>query len=80
MGGAESQPFVARWEFKSGYVNKQLPEVLGVWMTEDDLHHPQTYPIRLADYLTRRMNVAGMLERFAAENGLLPQFRSSREA
>lgn len=80
LGGRESPPFVARWEFKRGLAERHLPLLLGAWSHEDDITHPQTYPVRVADHLTRKINVAGILDDFAAEKNIAPQFRSLREA
>jgi len=75
----ESVDFIARWEFKKESASKQLPALVGVWLSEDDIQHPQIYPIRLADYLTRKISVSKILSDFSRQNNMASKFRGMRK-
>ncbi len=49
-----------------------------MWALEDDILHPQIYPMRITDYLTRKINAGGILEKAASENNMLLQYRELR--
>jgi len=73
-----SQPLTVRWEFPWEGFDKALDALAGIWMEEDDIHHPQLYPVRIADHLTRRVKTSGILEGIANANRLLPRYRDLR--
>ncbi|MFH1788254.1 MAG: hypothetical protein ABH834_02590 [Candidatus Altiarchaeota archaeon] len=76
--GERSVPFTVRWEFSYGGFEEDLASLVGAWALEDDLLHPQVYPMRIADYLTRRVKVNGILEEFALSNNLEGMYRARR--
>ncbi len=75
----KSNPLTVRWEFSYPEFVHDLENLVAIWSREDDLLHPQLYPLRIADYLTRRVKVGGILERFVRENELEPRHRERRE-
>jgi hypothetical protein len=77
--GDESRPLVVRWEFNYPDFERDLAFLAGAWALEDDLLHPQVYPMRIADYLTRRLRVSGILSEFARSRGLEGKHRNMRE-
>ena len=72
-----STPQVVRWEFTEKSL-KLLPDLAGIWLGEDDLIHPQLYPIRVADHLTRKIRVSGILDKIVRQRNLKPRHRSRR--
>ncbi len=75
-----SNPIVVRWEFSYPDFEDDLKNLIAVWCMENDLLHPQLYPLRLADHLTRRIKIGGILEQFISDKGLDLQYRDMREA
>lgn len=75
-----SSPIVVRWEFTYPDFEDDLSNLIALWCMEDDLLHPQLYPLRIADYLTRRIKVAGILDQIIKDNGLDLRYRYMREA
>jgi len=75
----KSEPLTVRWEFSYPEFLQDLENLVAIWCKEDDLLHPQIYPLRIADYLTRRVKVGGILDRFIRENGLELKHRERRE-
>ena len=80
LAAGESRPLTVRWEFNYPGFEGDLDLLAGVWLREDDLLHPQLYPVRIADYLTRGIRVSGLLDRVAAERNLELRHRELREA
>ena len=76
--GDESLPFTVRWEFSYKEFEDDLSYLVGAWMCEDDLLHPQIYPVRIADYLTRKVKANGVLAQFAQKHGLEDKYRNRR--
>lgn len=76
----ESRPLVARWEFSYPGYEKALEALVGIWATEKDLLHTQTYPMRVTDYLTRKIRVSGILDEVVGKYNLDSQYRGMREA
>ncbi|MFH1836232.1 MAG: DNA double-strand break repair nuclease NurA [Methanobacteriota archaeon] len=74
-----SPPLTVRWEFNYPDFQKDLNFLISAWAREDDIFHPQLYPVRIADYLTRRIRIHGLLEEFAKKGGLELQHRNLRE-
>jgi len=79
LPSGESCPLVARWEFAGPDPEASLALLFGIWGAEDDLLHPQTYPLRMADYLTRRIRVHGVLKACQEHHGLAPKYRDLRQ-
>jgi hypothetical protein len=75
-----SSPIVVRWEFSYDDFEGDLRNLAALWLREDDIFHTQIYPMRVTDYLTRRLKVGGMLDSLIAESGLEPLYRDMREA
>ncbi len=75
----KSNPFVARWEFAYSGFEEDLGFFLGLWMREDDVSHPQIYPLRLTDYLTRKVKVGSVLDGLIRETDLPLRYRELRE-
>jgi len=75
----KSEPLVVKWEFAYPDFVPDLENLAAIWAREDDLLHPQLYPIRIADYLTRRIKAGGILDTFAKENEMEPRHRDMRE-
>jgi len=75
----KSEPLTVRWEFSYPEFLPDLENLVAIWCREDDLLHPQLYPLRIADYLTRRVKVGGILDRFIRENRLELKHREMRE-
>lgn len=75
-----SSPLIVRWEFSYDGFVKDLANLAGLWMLEDDIWHPQVYPMRITDYLTRRLKIGGILDSLITENELDPLYRDLREA
>jgi len=75
----KSSPLTVKWEFPYPEFVPDLENLVAIWSMEDDLLHPQLYPLRIADYLTRRVKVGGILDGFIKENGLEPRHRDMRE-
>ncbi len=76
----KSKPVTVRWEFSYPDFECDLNTLTHIWMLEDDLVHPQIYPLRICDYLTRRLKVGGILDKVVAESDLDLRYRDSREA
>jgi hypothetical protein len=74
-----STPLTVRWEFNYPGFRDDLNLLAGIWLTEDDLLHPQLYPVRTADYLTRRISTSGILDNIASERELELRHREGRE-
>ncbi len=72
-------PLVVRWEFSYDDFEDDLNRLAALWLLEDDIYHPQIYPLRITDYLTRRLKIGGILDNLIAENELDPQHREMRE-
>ncbi|MBN2014953.1 MAG: DNA double-strand break repair nuclease NurA [Candidatus Altiarchaeota archaeon] len=75
-----SDPLVVRWEFSYDDFMEDLSNLVGLWLLEDDIWHPQIYPMRITDYLTRRLKIGSVLDSLIAENELDPKYRDLREA
>lgn len=73
-----SEPITVRWEFSYAGFEKDLDNLVGIWMCDKDALHSQIYPVRIADYLTRRIKVSGLLDEVIREGNLSPQFRDMR--
>lgn len=74
-----SHPLTVRWEFGyAGYV-KDLNLLAGIWLREDDILHPQLYPLRIADHLTRRVRARGILDEVESRLLLERKYRELRE-
>ncbi len=78
QSNAESEPLTVRWEFNYPGFEDDLGCLAGMWLMEDDILHPQVYPVRIADHLTRRIKVGGILEKAVLEHGLAPKHRDLR--
>jgi hypothetical protein len=74
-----SRPLTVRWEFGYGGFEADLDLLAGIWLLEDDILHPQLYPIRMADHLSRRIKAAGILDEVVGARRLEPKFRELRE-
>lgn len=74
-----SRPLTVRWEFSYPEFRRDLENLVYIWSLEDDILHPQIYPLRIADYLTRRIRISGILERLVRENDLELRYRERRE-
>jgi hypothetical protein len=77
---AESKPLTARWEFSYPHFEEDLNSLASIWLKEDDLLHPQIYPLRIADYLTRQIKTSGLLNEVVSEINPDLEFRDMREA
>lgn len=75
-GPAES--LVVRWEFRNQDFEKDLNRLAAIWLAEPDASHPQLFPLRLCDYLTRRFKLSAFLDRLAADSGLAKRHREER--
>jgi len=75
----KSEPLVVKWEFAYPNFIPDLENLAAIWAREDDLLHPQLYPVRIADYLTRRVKAAGILDTFVKDNDMEPRHRDMRE-
>jgi hypothetical protein len=75
----KGEPLVVRWEFSYDEFEGDLENLVAMWLLEDDIWHPQIYPLRITDYLTRRVNIGGILDRLIDESGLSPRYREMRE-
>jgi len=76
----KSPNLTVRWEFPYNEFREDLGTLAYIWSMEGDLLHPQVYPIRVADYLTRRVKMQGLLERLIEENNLGLRYRDLRES
>ncbi len=74
-----SMPLTVRWEFTGGGWEKDIDCIAGAWLSEFELIHPQLYPVRMADHLTRRVSVGGVLDRIVSDRGLELRYRELRE-
>ena len=74
-----SAPLTVRWEFNKKDFKNDLNAIAGMWLSEDDLVHPQPYPLRIADYLTRSIRIHGVLDELVRERDLEQKFRELRE-
>ncbi len=74
-----SRPVTIRWEIAGAGDAAWLSRLAGMWAAERDLVHSQLYPVRLTDYLTRRIDVGAIVDEVAAGCDLEPSFRDSRE-
>ncbi|MFH1403567.1 MAG: DNA double-strand break repair nuclease NurA [Candidatus Altiarchaeota archaeon] len=79
LPSGESAPMTVRWEFNYDNFQEDLESLVSVWINDRDHIHPQVYPIRIADYLTRRIKVSGLVDRVVEENNLELRYRDSRE-
>jgi hypothetical protein len=79
LPSGNSGPLTARWEFGHAGYEDDIALLAGIWLSEDDLLHPQLYPVRMADHLTRRVRVGGLLDEAASRLGLLKRHREMRE-
>lgn len=75
----KSEPLVVKWEFAYPDFVPDLENLAAIWSMEDDLLHPQLYPIRIADYLTRKVKAGGILDTFVRDNEMEPRHRDMRE-
>jgi len=75
----KSNPITVRWEFSFPNFEKDLKNLVGMWLLEDDLLHSQIYPVRITDYLTRKIKLSGLLEEIIKKVNLAPKFRDMRE-
>ena len=75
----KSEPLVVKWEFAYPDFIPDLENLVSIWSMEDDLLHPQLYPIRIADYLTRKVKTGGILDTFVRDNEMEPRHRDMRE-
>ncbi len=75
-----SPSLTVRWEFPYTGFRKDLETLAYMWSREGDLLHPQVYPLRVADYLTRRVKMHGLLEKLVEENNLELRYRDLRES
>ncbi|MFC2163118.1 hypothetical protein ACFLRF_05505 [Candidatus Altiarchaeota archaeon] len=79
MPAGVSPPLTVRWEFNYEGFEDDLNNLAHIWIEEADILHPQLYPVRIADYLTRRVKVAGLLDLTVKKKELLPQYRKLRQ-
>jgi len=77
---AKSRPTTVRWEFSYADFEEDLNLLAAVWLRENDLLHPQTYPLRIADFLTRQIKTSGLLEEAVGETNPDLEFREMRES
>ena len=75
----KSEPLTVKWEFAYPEFLQDLENLVAIWSMEDDLLHPQLYPIRIADYLTRKVKAGGILDTFVKDNDMEPMHRDMRE-
>jgi hypothetical protein len=75
----KSDPLVVRWEFSYDDFKEDLENLAAMWLLEADIWHPQIYPLRVTDYLTRRLKIGGVLDRIIEENELDRRYREMRE-
>lgn len=73
-----ADPVIARWEFTGKNPLRNASEMAGMWMEENDILHTQTYPIRLADYLSRAIKTSGMIDEAIELYNLKTSFRHLR--
>ncbi|MDD5111774.1 MAG: hypothetical protein PHG85_04470 [Candidatus Altiarchaeota archaeon] len=73
-------PVTTRWEFSYPGFERDLSALAGIWMAEDDIIHPQVYPLRIADYLTRRLKAGGIIDKVVREMQPDLAFREMRES
>ncbi|MCX6694693.1 MAG: DNA double-strand break repair nuclease NurA [Candidatus Altiarchaeota archaeon] len=73
-------PMTVRWEFNKKGFEDDLNKLAFLWTLEDDLLHPQLYPLRLADYFTRQVKIGGILDAIVQERKLDLKYRELREA
>ena len=73
-------PLTVRWEFSYRNFDEDLERLCSIWANENDLLHPQVYPLRTADYLTRRLKASGLLDEAIAEANPEVEFRNMRES
>jgi len=76
----KSPPLTVRWEFTNSDFLPILEQIAGLWLQECDLLHPQLYPVRIADYLTRKVSVNTLLEEAVNRYGLKRKYREMRES
>lgn len=74
-----SNPIVVRWEFPYPDFEDDLRNIIALWCMEDDLLHPQLYPLRITDYLTRKIKIGGIIDEVIRNNGLDLKYREMRE-
>ncbi len=74
----KSKPLTVRWEFSHPGFLQDMRKLVGIWCLEDDLLHPQIYPLRITDYLTRRIKIGGILDELIRKNDLAPRYREMR--
>lgn len=73
----QTDALTVKWEFTDKAIDL-MPKLAWIWLEEDDLIHPQLYPLRIADYLTRKIKVSGIIEEVAARKNLQPKNRELR--
>jgi len=74
-----SSPLSVRWEFSYGGFEDDLNLLASIWLRDADLLHPQLYPLRIADYLTRRIKASGLISQAVEETKADLEFREMRE-
>jgi hypothetical protein len=79
LPSGRSPPLTVRWEFNWDDFEDSLNLLAGIWLEEDDVLHPQIYPLRIADYLTRTVKVGGILDEIVAGNNMELKYRELRE-
>jgi hypothetical protein len=79
LPAGKSSEITVRWEFNYAGFHEDLELLAGVWVMETDILHPQLYPIRISDYLTRRIKVSGLIDRIVEGKKLAHQYRDLRE-
>jgi len=75
-----SKSMTVRWEFSYENFKSDLENIVAIWLLESDLFHPQIYPLRLADYLTRKIRMHGLIENLIKENEIELKYRDLRES
>jgi hypothetical protein len=78
--GGRSSPLTVRWEFSHPSFGEDLDKLVSIWLKEDDLLHSQLYPLRIADYLTRKIRINGLLDEVIADAHPELEFRDLRES
>jgi len=78
--GGRSSPVTVRWEFSYPRFEEDLDAMASIWLQEDDLLHSQLYPLRIADYLTRKIKTSGLLDEAISDVRPELEFRSLRES
>ncbi len=79
MLDGSTESMTVRWEFNYESFHDDIETLSGIWMMEEDLLHPQLYPTRISDYLTRRLKVSGIIDEIISKKGLKLRYRNLRE-